>query len=545
MKSKLFSLVAFSIFAMVLFVSAVSALTFNPSSLNDFTYEGQSQTVTVIGTGSINFNQDPSSVFTISGTSPVFNITLNLGSLPSYISENEEIVSFNNGSVPPIDTKDLTLTYVKTFCENGEQNSSELQLNVDIENKGQGDDDKWLPLDTIEVKVELENNFDEDGDMDLNDVVFELGLYEKDSDKNIARDMLWISDDDEEYGYGDIDEGEDGSHTFEFKIDPDGMGDDEDYVLVVKAYPDGEESDVCISSSDDLGKSKFGDSEYFADIKIEKESDRDKMVVIDEETLPEPIEASCGQQVTFTADVWNIGDKDFEDQIMVTLYNKELGLDLKKVALGDLDAGEETEVSFTFGVPQNAEEEQYPLYMRTFYDYDEDDGKYEEDYDKRSDDTFVVSLRVSDCAVQPEVSVSATLESEAKAGKEMEIKITLENIGSDTRTFIVDVENYGAWAEISEAPETLTINSGSSKETYVKLSVNKDASGEKTFNILVYEGTELIKTQPVSVNIEPRSFLGITGLSIQGNEYLWGLGLLNIILVVVIIIVAVKVARRK
>jgi len=532
MRSKLFSFIAFGILTIFL-VGLASALTLSPTSL-DFTYEGQSQTVTITGNiSSITVGQDSSSVFTVSETSSgIFNIILNFGSLPSYISKNEEIVSFNDTSP---DTKNLTLTYINSFCEEGDQNDSKLTLNVNVENKGQGEDDEWLPLDTIEVEVELENEGE-----DLEDVVFELGLFEKDSGKNIAKDMSWISDDDEEYEYGDIDEDEDGDHTFEFRINPEEI-DEDNYLLMVKAYPSGEEEDVCIDYSGDLSNT------YFEDIKIEREGDSDKMVVIDEETLPEPIEASCGQQVTFTAEVYNIGDKDFEDQIMVTLYNKELGLDLKKVALGDLDAGEKTEVSFTFEVPQNSEEEQYPLYMRTFYDYDEDDGKYEEDYDKRSDDTFIVSLRVSDCFAEPEVSVSATLESGAKVGEEMKIKIILGNLGSDTRTFMVDVENYGAWAELSESPGTLTLNSGSSGETYVNLDVDKDASsGEKTFNILVYEGTELIKTQPISVNIESRNFLGITGFSInEGNGYLWGLGLLNVILVIVIIIVAVRVARRK
>ena len=52
-------------------------------------------------------------------------------------------------------------------------------------------------------------------------------------------------------------------------------------------------------------------------------------------------------------------------------------------------------------------------------------------------------------------------------------------------------------------------------------------------------------TQPVSVAIEERSGLfGLTGLVTSGNAYLWGIGALNVILVIIIIIVAVRVARR-
>ena len=52
-------------------------------------------------------------------------------------------------------------------------------------------------------------------------------------------------------------------------------------------------------------------------------------------------------------------------------------------------------------------------------------------------------------------------------------------------------------------------------------------------------------TQPVSFNIEEKSGgFGITGGAINSdNWYLWGIGALNVILVVIIIIVAIRIAK--
>lgn len=432
---------------------------------------------------------------------------------------------------------DISLEVIKDpFCEYGALNDSELELKVDVENTGEGKDLEWKILDTITVEVELKNDFDLDGDMDLDDVTFELGLFKEGSDKNIAEDMIWISEDDEEFEYGDIDEDEDGTHVFEFRVNPDEV-EEGDYILMVKVYSDDYDEDegACIDYSDDLDKT------FYQTISIEGESDKDKMVIVDTESLPKPLEASCNQQVVFTADVWNIGDMDFEDQIMVNLYNSNLGVDVEEVVLGDLDAGDKTEVTFSFEIPSDAEEGSYTFYMRTYYDYDEDD----DEYDKESEDLFEVTVNVEGNCVVAKADISASVEQAGKAGDSMVIKATIVNSGDKTATYSVNAAGYATWASSATVDTpTFTLAAGESQEVLFTFDVEKDAEGTETFSIeLVSEG-QFVETQPVQVSIEGRKLSSLKDLWSKENSRLWMIGILNIILVVVIIIVAVRVARR-
>ena len=82
------------------------------------------------------------------------------------------------------------------FCSGGAIDEDDLTFSVDIKNTGEGDDHDWLPLDVIEVEVELDNDKD---NIDLDNVIFEIGLYEEGDSTNIIDDMIWLSEDDEEY----------------------------------------------------------------------------------------------------------------------------------------------------------------------------------------------------------------------------------------------------------------------------------------------------------------------------------------------------------
>jgi len=511
--------------------------------------ETNSTTITVKNTGNKDLNNivlsasgdfnvalSPSTISSLSvGSSSQITATrsnLNLGENHVTILVNASDGTYNSG----------TITAIKSFCEEGAVNDSNLRLNVDISNKGDGEDEEWLPLDTIEIEVELENNIN---NVDLNDVIFELGLYKKSSTKNIAKEMIWISEDDNEIKFGDIDEDDEGLHKFEFRVDPKEI-DDGDYILMVKAYPNKDEDEYCIDYSDDL--EDFGNSMYTAEIEIIKESDDEKMVIIDTKKFPTPIQISCSQQVTLYADVHNIGDEDFQDQIMVSLYNKELGINLKEISTGDLDSGESTEVAFVFEIPSNAEEKQYTLEMRTFYDYDEDDNEYKE----VSKDTFFAYLKVKDNCIRDSTAfITANLISEkVVAGEELIIQTTITNTGDQTNTYTVNVDGHSSWTSSAKLDsQVLVLKSGESKDTTMTFEIKKDVSGEKTLNIQVVGEGEKIYTQTVSVHIEGVESRGITGFNVasllDNQNYLWVIIALNIILAVIIVIVAVKIVKRK
>ena len=150
--------------------------------------------------------------------------------------------------------------------------------------------------------------------------------------------------------------------------------------------------------------------------------------------------------------------------------------------------------------------------------------------------------------VESNVMVSAILESGGKAGKEMLVKATITNTGKELVNYNLNVVGYDEWASlVNIEPDTVLLCAGDSKEVLITFDVNKDVSGDKLFDIEVLSGDELVKEQAVSVFIEKSgfSFPGITGGVIsKDNAYLWGIGILNIILVLVIIFVAIRVARK-
>lgn len=443
-----------------------------------------------------------------------------------------------------------TLTLEKSFCELGPVNDTKLDFNVDIKNNGQGEDDNWLPLDEIEVEVELKNDLGQDADgddIDLSDITFVLGLFKKGTSSDVAADMIWLSDNEDEFEFGDINEGDDGKHVFSFKVDP-AQIDGGDYYLVVKAFPSGDEDQYCVDYSSDL--TSFGSKNYYAEIKVDGESDKDKMVVIDETSFPAITEVACGEQASLTADVWNIGSTDFADQFMVTLSNKDLGVDLRAEVPEDLDAGDNAEVSFPFNIPSDAEEKTYTLEMRTYYDYDAEQGTYETDYDKRSDDTFNAFYKVAgNCLVSQPASVDKTkvIVEGGKAGQDLVIKIPVKNTGTKTADYVVNPTKYSEWASSAKVDtQTFTLAAGESKEVAITLDVKPSASGEKNFDVEISSGDKLVSTQPVSVEIEPGfSLAGITGNVISGDKgYLWGFVALNVILIVAIILVVVRFMRK-
>jgi len=568
MKSKVFSLVGLSIFIVAMFAVFTSAITSNeftitnvnaPTSIDEnagsftFTfnliYTGTSQNM------SISFMDSTSSVGSISiPTATGMNGTINesrtiTGTINNFANQAGNIANIIINATTTNNSRDDKTTFSvsfigESFCSNRAVNDTDLRLKVDINNIGQGDDNDWMPLDTIEIKVRLENNNNLDGNGDLNDVFFELGLFKEGSSNNIINDMIWISKDEEKVKVGDINEDKNKKYTFKFRVDPREVK-DSNYVLRVKAFPKGDERKTCIDHSADL--TDFGSSDSFAKIRVSKENDKEKMVVVDESGYSLVTNAFCGEQISLPVDVYNIGDEDFDNQVKVTLVNKELGIDKKEIASGDLNEGEKANVKFLFNVPTDAQEKTYTLSMKTFYNYNKDDKTY----DEVSDDTFNALLKVEgNCVYVSDASVNASLESGGKAGEELVVKSMVTNTGDKKADYLVNAAGYNSWASsVKVNPTAFTLKKGESKEVLITLNVKKDVSGEKRFDLEVLSGNELVKTQPVSISIEKTGFftggvIGAFGFG-EGKAYLWLLGLLNAILVIIIIFVAVRVLKKQ
>ena len=432
-------------------------------------------------------------------------------------------------------TKTRTVVVYSNFCAAG-SSDTDLALSVDIKNKGNGEDDEWQPLDTIEVEVEFDNNkVSSNGLYDLNDLTFEIGIFNG-AGQNVAGDMIWISEDEDKFEFGDVDEGDDAKHVFEFRVNPAEFSADGNYKVKIKAFPSGQESTYCIAQSSDL--TSFGASKYDADVSINLPGD-DEAVVVDEAALPLPAVAQCEDEVTFSADIWNIGDKDFEDQIMITLYNSELGISENKTITGDLDQGETTQVTFTFEVPAGIDEKIYSLDMRTYYDWDADNSEY----DEVSKNTFVLPLTISGNCIPAQLTIFASLESGGKAGEPLVVKSTITNTGDEETTYAFAVSGYSNWASSAKINSTLTLAAGQSGDVWVTLDVDKKTSGDQTFNIEASSEGELLKTQPVQVGIEGKQGL----LNISGSDSLVAIliALISAIVIAIIIVLIVKASRKK
>lgn len=426
------------------------------------------------------------------------------------------------GTVP---SASLTNAAICAYDDGITTNEGELEVTIKgIEVKeGFGEDENWLATDEVEVEIRVENN----GNYDIDDITLEWG---------IADDGLndWVIEFDEIDEFN-LKDGDDDIFTITFTLDEDDLDMDleeiigNDYNLVVRATGTIDDNDA-----DELDGEKTCSAD-FSDVSIEDSN----AVILSNFQIPETV--SCGSTVEISADAWNIGDRD-EDDVSVTITNKELELS-EDIALGDIDAFDNQKLSFTFTVPSDATEKSYNILFKV---YDEDNDLYEigEDDDPSE---FNIELKVEGGCTDSAslVTVKADLVSGGKAGQDLVVKATLTNAGSNSATYTLSASDYGQFAsQYDVQPSTLTLAAGKSGEATYTLKVSKDAFGEQMFYLELVSGSQVTR-QPVSVTIQKAGFLdSITGSAISGNSWVWGLGLLNIILVIVIIFVAIRVARK-
>ena len=521
------SRIALLIFLSVFLIATLSA--FSVTSSVTFTNPETSKTITIT-------NTDPDKNFTF--VSPVDFII---------IGENDFSVSFKaegptslNGigsltwtvsSQTPLDyskfrlgkeytgiliitsgteSKNVTVKIANTFCDFGNVGGNNIEI-VEIRDERLGNSKvwEWAPLDEISIRIRVRNNLDTRERITTAISLYSIkeGIFlELDGKDEELEETIRIDSRDREYFY------------FKFKLPVVDLVEG-DYILFIKAFVDGDESSYCSSAQESV------------DVEFE-----DEMII---ERLPALIESPCGGYNELSVRIYNLDAGD-EEEFRVWLKNSELGINLVS-SIYELDEGDYQSIFFSFEIPKNATEKAYTFNMIIEYNYRESTGVFRDSISK----SFFVDVK-GNCIVQPDILISASLESDAKAGEDLVIRVVLTNTGTAAKTFALEVSEHESWATISEYPETVIISGGDFQEVYIKFNVNKGISGTNTFSIKVYSNNELLATQPFSVNIEPKGFLGITGFPVlEGDAYLWGLGILNIILVVVIIIVAIRIARRK
>jgi uncharacterized membrane protein len=512
------------------FENKVNVLTFeftpptdtNGSNQYNFTLDFPNPAITLENGQSVGFTYNSSDLTNIDSTTPI-TVTVTSDADHNQLSIGKEYtgkIKVKNVA-NTTDYKEITVNFVGSFCSMGE-NGTNLEINDIKINNDDGDDEDWSPLDKIEVEVEVENI----GNEKVRDVTVELAVFDS-SGKNIVKDLENL--DDEEIDLGSIKEDDEETAIFEFTVPAD--FESGDYRLAIKAYSDDlEEENECTAKSDDL------DNTYFQEIVGEREEDSEKHVVFDDIRTNSP--AQCGDKIQVSGDLVNIGDEDYEDQLKVTLYNSELGLELEQIVREDLEEGETESVEFEFEVPEDAEEKLYNLKFKTYYDYDEDDDSYDEE----SEEEFSATLRVAgNCHSHDEdATITSEFDSEtpnAVAGKQVIIKSTVTNTGDVETMYTLSVNGINDWATLASIDDQVfTLAAGENKEVNIILNVDSNAEGDKGFTIKTTYGENKITEHKVSLSISA-SNTQLTPFvdNVKSNWFIYVIILVNIILIIAII----------
>ncbi|MAG20524.1 hypothetical protein CL618_03775 [archaeon] len=246
----------------------------------------------------------------------------------SFKGEDEVMFSVSDGSVT-VDSNAIELIVLDedVMCEEGDRGDVSIS---DIDEPDDGDEFK--PGEKIEVKIEVSNN-----DNDDVDVVVEAVLYDKEKGKVLDRAEM----------EDNIDEDDEMDFELELMVPYDVEASSSRYAIFLKAYEDGDEDVNCGSE--------------LIDIEVDKESHE---IAIETFNL-NPSTAICGDTVSATVKLFNIGEKD-EDDVIVTLIDPDLGVEVSSEEF-EIDEEDDYVVRLSFKVPENVKAGTYGLVVGAEY----------------------------------------------------------------------------------------------------------------------------------------------------------------------------------
>jgi len=401
------------------------------------------------------------------------------------------------------DTFLLDIRVQPEVCEDGPVGNIRLR----VENPDNNDD--FAPGDTMDIEVEVENNDDEELDIGV-----EAFLYNVNEDDEVER----VESESEA-----INDGDDQTFELSFKIPLNDISENDEYILFVKAFEDGDEDQNCAEDS--------------VNIDIERERHD---VRVDSLTI-NPSLVSCGELVNSIANVINVGSS--REDVTVEIKNPELGLSQVSPEF-ELDDGEDTDNDavrrFSFTIPQDAQEQEYNIEAIVTFD-DEQNSLFQtltvqrcgEIAEEAAEETAIATLRVNQADITGD------------SAKGFSIPVTINNEGLIQQSFTVEVVNAD-WAEPVTA-QTLTLNSGQSSTVYLYLKPSKDIMGKQSAIVNLKSGSNILATQSLSFDLgeEKKLLSGITGATtgIADSNVFWIIG--DVVLVVVAIFFLRMLFRKR
>lgn len=411
------------------------------------------------------------------------------------------------------------------FCKYGEVGSNLSITDFSISNNGEGEDDDWYLIDNVEIDVEVANTND---DWKISDVSVEIAIFSGSTDVTDDFDF-----DSEKISLGSIKADDEEVATFKITNLPADISEG-NYVIKVKAYAN--ENKECKDDSDSIQiTNPFGEG-----------------VIVAGNTIFGMIEANAGESLEVSFDVINLGTNK-EEEVLVTLYNKELGIN-SKYNLKDLRSGDSEVLSLLLDIPSGIQSKMYTVDVETFFDYDTGDALEDSSYDANSyddleDDYNSFSFRIKAVGENTidltKPIVSAKLNSSAIVGEDLVVSVTFKNNGNTSLSAILAPEEFESWAELATDPATITVGKLDSKTVSFVFKPTK--AGQQTFNLnVIYNGKSM--DQAVTLSIEDNTSLMSylkEQLGSTGAYLALGIGILIALILLVIIVKLVIWLVRK
>lgn len=431
------------------------------------------------------------------------------------------VVTVTSGSLS--DTFNLDIRVQPEVCSDGPVG----HLDIDVKDPDNGDD--FAPGDTMNIKVRVDNNDNED-----HDITVTAFLYNIDQDDNLEEvdsDEVNINDKDDD--------------TFDFDLeiptDPDVVSEDDNYVLFVKAYEDGNEDEEC--EQDEI------------DIEIKREKDDVRI----QDTSVSPSTVMCGESAEFSVDVENVGSNNQKD-VYVELKESELSIDERsdEFDLDDGDSGSDSEARkrFTVRIPDDARAKSYLVEASVTYNDGDESASEFITLDVTCDDSANNGGNDDDdgTTLPPEtVSIEVADAQITTSGNTFSIPVKVTNNDNTRQTLRVTLDNLEDWASpVSEKVITLNPNQGSTIYFYV--TADEDVAGRQSATVNVKDASDdVVASETLSVNLgeeattggEGSNFFGSVGSFIKDNSTVfWIIGNL-VLIVLVVLFLKVLFTKRK
>ncbi len=213
------------------------------------------------------------------------------------------------------------------------------------------------PGSDVEFKMEIENRFTNEEDLEINDIESQVTIEEIDDGDDLE----------EEADEFDLNAGKDKTIIIKFDIP-------------LKIDEDTFDAVIDIEGEDENGTAH--DIRWILDLEVEKE----KHDIIISKLSLNPTTVSCSRTAALSAEITNLG-RDEEDEAALEILSHELGISFRQENI-ELEEGvdnAEYEKTLAIKVPEGQEAGIYPITINTYFDNDD------------LDDSKTIELNVKDC----------------------------------------------------------------------------------------------------------------------------------------------------